>query len=211
MQTNDLIEILAKDARATAPSPVMVLAGAAVVAIMVAAAVFFSVLGPRPDFALAMSTTRFALKFVVTGALVVTALALAARLARPGAGLGAMNWLLLAPLILLVAVLGEFRAIPSADWHTRWIGTNSLVCMMSIPLIGVGPLAVFLVAIRYGAPTRPRLAGAVAGLLAGGLAALFYAAHCPDDSPFFVATWYTIAIAGMAALGALAGQRLLRW
>ena len=40
----------------------------------------------------------------------------------------------------------------------------------------------------YGVPTRPALAGAVAGLLAGGLAASFYAAHCTDDSPLFVTT-----------------------
>jgi hypothetical protein len=211
MQTNDLIETLAKDTQSRGPSPVLVLAGTAAVAIAIAAAVFFAVLGPRPDFALAMATSRFVLKFVVTGALAATAFACAASLARPGAGLRATALLVLAPTILIVAVLVEFWAIPSVDWETRWIGTNSLVCMMSIPLIGIGPLAVFLAALRYGAPTRPRLAGAVAGLLAGGIAATFYAAHCTDDSPFFVATWYTIAIAGLAVLGALAGQRLLRW
>ncbi|TIM59065.1 MAG: DUF1109 family protein, partial [Mesorhizobium sp.] len=69
----------------------------------------------------------------------------------------------------------------------------------------------FLAVLRYGAPTRPVLAGAVAGLLAGGLAATFYAAHCFDDSPLFVATWYTIAIAILAALGAFGGRLLVRW
>ena len=64
---------------------------------------------------------------------------------------------------------------------------------------------------RQGAPTRPALAGALAGLLAGGIAATFYAAHCTDDSPFFVATWYTLAIAVLAGIGALAGGRVLRW
>jgi hypothetical protein len=211
MQTNDLIEALAKDTRSQGPSPMLVLAGAAAVAIVIAAAVFFAVLGPRPDFAHAMGTSRFVLKFVVTGALAATAFACTARLARPGESLRGTALLLLAPAILIVAVAVEFQAVPSVDWEARWIGTNSLVCMMSIPLIGIGPLAVFLAALRYGAPTRPRLAGAVAGLLAGGMGALFYAAHCPDDSPFFVATWYTIAIAGLAVVGALAGQRLLRW
>lgn len=211
MQTNDLIEALAKDTRSQGPSPMLVLAGAAAVAVMIAAAVFFAVLGPRPDFVHAMGTSRFVLKFVVTGALAATAFACTARLARPGESLRGTALLLLAPAILIVAVAVEFQAIPSVDWEARWIGTNSLVCMMSIPLIGIGPLAVFLAALRYGAPTRPRLAGAVAGLLAGGMGALFYAAHCPDDSPFFVATWYTLAIAGLAVIGALAGQRLLRW
>ena len=45
----------------------------------------------------------------------------------------------------------------------------------------------------------PSLAGAVAGLAAGGVAATLYAAHCTDDSPLFVATWYTLAIAALAA------------
>ncbi|TIM18804.1 MAG: DUF1109 family protein, partial [Mesorhizobium sp.] len=37
------------------------------------------------------------------------------------------------------------------------------------------------------------------------------AAHCFDDSPLFVATWYTIAIAILAALGAFGGRLLVRW
>jgi hypothetical protein len=68
-----------------------------------------------------------------------------------------------------------------------------------------------LLALRQGAPTRPGVAGAAAGLLAGGIAATFYAAHCTDDSPLFVATWYTLAIGALALLGAAVGQRFLRW
>jgi hypothetical protein len=55
------------------------------------------------------------------------------------------------------------------------------------------------------------LAGAVAGLLSAGLAATFYASHCTDDSPLFVATWYTIATALVTAIGALAGSKVLRF
>jgi hypothetical protein len=35
--------------------------------------------------------------------------------------------------------------------------------------------------------------------------------HFPDDSPLFVAAWYTLAITFVSALGAVAGARLLRW
>jgi hypothetical protein len=68
-----------------------------------------------------------------------------------------------------------------------------------------------LIALRHGAPTRPALTGAVAGLMAGGLGAAIYAAHCIEDSSFFLATWYTLAIVGVTLVGALVGQRALRW
>ncbi|MEQ1524980.1 MAG: NrsF family protein, partial [Aestuariivirga sp.] len=64
---------------------------------------------------------------------------------------------------------------------------------------------------RHGAPPRPVSAGAVAGLLAGGIAATFYAAQCNDDSPLFVAVWYTLAIASLAAIGAVGARQFARW
>ena len=50
-----------------------------------------------------------------------------------------------------------------------------------------------------------------AGVLSGALAAMAYALTCPVDSAAFVATWYPLAIAACAALGALAGKLALRW
>lgn len=94
---------------------------------------------------------------------------------------------------------------------TRLVGTNSKVCLTAIPVISLPLLAAALVGLRHGAPTRPMLTGAVAGLLSAGFAATLYAAHCTDDSPLFVATWYTLAAGIVAAIGALAGSRLLRF
>jgi hypothetical protein len=76
---------------------------------------------------------------------------------------------------------------------------------MALPL-----LVAALTGLRQGAATRPALSGAVAGLMSGGLAATVYAAHCTDDSPLFVATWYSIGIAGLTVVGAAAGSRVLR-
>ena len=91
------------------------------------------------------------------------------------------------------------------------MGTNSRLCLTFIPLIGIGPLTAFIVAMRHGAPARPGLSGAVAGLLAGAVAATFYAAHCVDDSPLFIAIWYGLAIAGLSAAGAVAAKVWVRW
>lgn len=148
---------------------------------------FFGLIGPRSDIETAAITFRFLLKFLVSGTLAVTAFACVLTLARPRFRVRPTTTLLLAPAIVAAAVLAEFTAVPSVEWWSRWIGTNSIPCMILIPLMGIGPLVVILMALRYGAPTRPRLAGAAAGLLAGGISATFYAAHCPDDSPFFVA------------------------
>jgi hypothetical protein len=72
-------------------------------------------------------------------------------------------------------------------------------------------LAASLIGLRHGAPTRPALEGAMAGMVSAGLAATLYASHCTDDSPLFVATWYTLSTALVTALGALVGSRVLRF
>jgi hypothetical protein len=83
--------------------------------------------------------------------------------------------------------------------------------MTAIPLISLPLLAASILGLRHGAPTRPALAGAVAGAMSAGFAATFYASHCTDDSPLFVMTWYTVATAVVTAIGALAGARFLRF
>jgi hypothetical protein len=212
MRTDDLIKALNADVRRKAmplQSAWWMAAGAGAA---VAAVVFLLTIGPRPDFMAAAHTVRFLSKFLFTIVLAVSAFRLIRALSTPGASTGkAMAWLIAAPVLVLIAVVMELVAVPAADWGTRLIGSNMMLCMAFIPLIGIGPLAIFLWMLRYGAPTRPVLAGAVAGLLAGGLAATFYAAHCFDDSPLFVASWYTIAIAALALLGALGGRLLVRW
>ena len=212
MKTDDLITALAADTRVRAPGLratwMLALAGA----VLVAAAVFFATIGPRPDIAAAAETLRFVFKFVVTGALAAGTLFVLARLARPGAS-SSRQWLalLVAPALLAVAIGLELVAQPAEQWAMLTAGKNSLVCLTYIPLIGAGPLAIMILALRRGAPSRPMLAGIVAGVLAGAIAASFYAAHCTDDSPMFVATWYTLAIGILAVLGGVAGRLFARW
>ncbi len=212
MDTERLIRTLAADGAEPAAPMGRVWFWAIVAAAAVAAIVFYAAIGPRPDIAAAAGTPRFLFKFVVTLALLATAFAALKALARPGAPVGsALGMLLVAPSLLLVAVGVEMMVVPADQMRDRWVGTNSLLCMTFIPLIGIGPLAALLFALKQGAPTQPSLAGAIAGLAAGGLAATFYAAHCTDDSPLFVATWYPLAIALLTIVGALAGRLFVRW
>lgn len=212
MDTQDLIRAMAADT-GRRPLPLRTVWRVALVLAVVAAGVVFALaLGPRPDAVAALETLRFLFKFVVTLALAGSAFLLLRRLVRPGAEAQApLGWLLAGPALLLAGVGLELLAVPAADWWARLVGINARVCLTFIPLIGAAPLVVFLAVLRHGAPARPALAGAVAGLLAGGLAAAFYAAHCPDDSPLFVATWYSLAIAGLAVAGAVLAPRVARW
>ena len=175
-------------------------------------AVFFWQLGWRPDIGQARGTPTFVFKFVVTGALLAPAALLAARLARPDATPGLWGWaLLIAPLLLVAGVSAELVASPINVWATKLIGTNAVACVTLIVLLSIAPFAALLFALSEGAPAKPRLTGAVAGIAAGALAATLYAMHCTDDSPLFVATWYTIAIGILAVAGSILGERLLRW
>jgi hypothetical protein len=212
MDTNELIEALASDARRSAASLASVWWGAVVLAIILAAAAFLATLGPRADIAAAAQTARFLFKLVVTVALAASAFGLARALSRPGeTWRKAMPFLALAPALIIMAVVVELVVLPPETWSARMIGTNNLICLTYVMLIGIGPLGIFLLAFRHGATTRPALSGAVAGLLAGGIAATLYAAHCTDDSPLFVATWYTIAIGLLALVGSAVAHRFARW
>ncbi|WP_018234486.1 NrsF family protein [Ensifer sp. BR816] len=212
METHELIKALAADARRSTMSMPVAWSSAVLAAVLVAATVFFALLGARPDIAEAAQTFRFLFKFAVTIALAASAFALLHMLSRPESeARRSLPRLAVAPALLAAGLVVELAVSSPDTWSARLVGTNGFVCLTFIPLIGIGPLALLLRALRHGAPSHPALAGAVAGLTAGGLAATFYAAHCTDDSPLFVATWYTIAIAMLALLGALGASRIARW
>jgi hypothetical protein len=212
METDQLIRTLAAD-NAHRVRPVGVaLALSLLAAAPVSAAVFFAALGVRPDVMTAMHNPFFDLKFLVTLALAISAIVVSLHLSRPEVSLHGWGWLLLIPFGFLVAgIAGEMMMPQRLPMMTRLIGNNSRACMMAIPVMALPLLAAALIGLRHGAPARPAVAGAVAGLLSAGLAATLYASHCTDDSPLFVVTWYSIATAFVAAVGALAGSRVLRF
>ena len=179
---------------------------------LVSAVLFTIGVGPRADFAAAMHTLRFDLKFVDTLALALPTALLCVRLIRPDARAGTLALFLAAPFLFLgVAVAAELFLVPSAIWGTKLIGINSLHCLTLVPLLSIAPLFALIYAMRSGAPQHPTLSGALAGAAAAGIAATLYATNCPDDSPLFVATWYPLATLIVVGVGAVAGHRLLRW
>jgi hypothetical protein len=212
MDTEQLIRSLAADNSHRARPVGYVLMLALLAAAPVSLLIFFAELGVRPDVMTAMHNPFFDLKFAVTLALAISAIAVALHLSRPEASLRGFGWYLLIPAGLLVAgISGEMMMPQRAPMMTRLIGNNSKFCMTFIPVISLPLLLAALLGLRHGAPSRPALSGAVAGMMSAGLAATLYASHCTDDSPLFVATWYTLATALVAAVGALIGARVLKY
>lgn len=212
MDTEQLLRTLAADNSHRARPVGQVLMLALLAAAPVSLLIFFAEFGVRPDVMTAMKNPFFDLKFAVTLALAISAVAVALHLSRPEASLRGFGWYLLIPAGLLAAGIGGEMMMPQrAPMMTRLIGNNSKYCMTAIPAMSLPLLIAALVGLRHGAPARPALSGAIAGLLSAGLAATLYASHCTDDSPLFVATWYTLAVALVAAVGALVGSRVLKY
>ena len=212
METEQLIRTLAADNPHHARPVGLLLTFGLLAAAPVSVAMFMMALGVRPDVMTAMHNPFFDLKFVITLALAVSAIAVGLHLSRPEASLKGWGWLLLIPLGIIAVGIGSEMMLPQRlPMMTRLIGSNSRVCMTAIPLLSLPLLAGALIGLRHGAPARPALAGAIAGLISAGLAATLYASHCTDDSPLFVATWYPIATAMVTAVGALIGAKVLRF
>ncbi len=178
----------------------------------VAVALMLAWLGPRRDLMPAMATSMFWMKFAYTA---LTGLLLAAaliRLSRPAARVGPITVAIAAPLAVLVAMacMRLAQAPPEAR-RLLLMGDSASVCPWRIVIIGLPVLAGAVWAVRGLAPTRLALAGAVAGGCAGAIGAAIYGFHCNETAAPFVAIWYTLGMAAVAALGGLAGSRVLRW
>jgi hypothetical protein len=212
VKTDDLIAALVKDQAARSPKPRTAIVCAVIAGAVIAAVFFMSFLNHRPDIAEAAQTYRFLFKFVFTLTLAASAIGLVFQIFRPEALPGRWLWLIaLAPGMLLAAALAEFLVMPSPTWMPRMIGISPLFCLFVICLLSIGPLLALLAALRYGAPSNPGLAGALAGLASGGVAAAVFVIHCPNDSPLFVITWYSLAIGLVTLVGYFAGRRWLAW
>ena len=212
MKTDDLIRAIANDAATPRPW----LAGRMALAVLIGGAIaglLFAIgLGFRPDALAAAHTWRFLFKVAVALVLLLLGYWACMRLALPDRGFrDVLVGLAIAPAMLVVGIGCELMSVPSSAWYARAIGTNAAICLVAIPLLSTASLVATLFALRAGAPRSPAASGAAAGLLAGALAATLYAMHCPDDSPLFVAVWYSLAIALVVLVGAGAGNRLLRW
>lgn len=214
MNTDDLIRGLAAELAAPAPRfaarPVWadLLAATGVMALPSLAVVWFA-LARSPHLAHGLGLT-LGVTLAAAGLLAVGGLAAAVAASRPEAGVR-FRWAVVPVALMAGGIVVELLRTGAGDWWQHLMGDRPLACFLCVFLLSLPMLGGMLVALRRGAPARPRAAGAVAGLAAGGFAAAMYMLHCPEGSLLFVAAWHIPAVLLTAALGAWAGGRFLRW
>ena len=213
MNSEDLIATLAQDVRPLRRHALArrllagLLAGGVATALIVGCA-----LGFRPDLWLAMHGSPFWVKWIYTASLALCATRATASLARPDTPRMGWMWIMVVPVLGLVAIsMAELAEAPPAQWLAMWLGVSWKVCSSLVLLLSLPIFGGLLWSFRRLAPTRLRLAGATAGLSAGAWGATLYCLHCPEVSAIFVLTWYSLGIALASLLGAALGPRLLRW
>jgi len=213
VRTDELIDTLAADLKPVRLSAMTtalfigLLCGA-----VAATGLMLGWLGLRPDLSFAVHTPPFWMKLVYTALLGLIGFFLADRAGRPGAKLMPVSLLILLA-VGMIAALGveQMMRAPRMLWRAMFLGSSYQVCPWRIVVISIPVLIAVLLMLRRMAPTRPVIAGAVAGLLAGGAGASVYGLHCAESSAAFTAFWYTLGVAATAGLGALAGRFALRW
>ena len=211
MKTERLIGVLASGAGAAPRAPVArrlapVLAAALAVGILAAIAA----LGLIPSTM--WSGAAPWIKLGYAAGLGVSCAWLVARLARPAAPIGAAPYALAAVVAAMLLVgAADLALVPQAERYSRLLGQSAGRCPWAILALSIPALAGVMWALRGLAPTRLRLAGLSAGLLAGALGAAAYALSCTEESAAFIAVWYSLGIALCGLVGMALGGRLLRW
>ncbi|WP_277182490.1 DUF1109 domain-containing protein [Caballeronia sp. BR00000012568055] len=134
------------------------------------------------------------------------------RLGRPGVRAG-HAWIAIVLPFIIVWLAGAYvlQGAAPADRLSIVLGQSWRTCPFNILLLSVPTFPAVLWAARGLAPTRLRLAGFTAGLLASAIATVAYCLHCPEMSPAFWSVWYAIGMMLPAIIGAWLGPRLLRW
>lgn len=211
MKTEDLINVLASGVEpAERPRWRFNLAITLLVGLVVAVLLVAIGLGVRPDIGTARMPVMMKALFSALCAAVI--LPMAVQLMKPGRPLG---WRLGAVVLFFgVCAIATIVALMGEEPGRRmeaWMGGAVPWCVVLIPVLAAPVAAMLTWFMRSFAPTRITLTGAAIGALSGGVGAMAYAMYCPTDSVAFVTTWYVVAIAVCAALGALIGSKFLRW
>lgn len=215
MNTDRLIEMLSAELEAVNHGR---LGKTLVLAMVTGGAIAFGLMlvtvGPRPDLHSPAHLEWVAVKLLFALSVIGTGALLLNKSMRPGLE-GETNWaLIFFPFLAALAVAFAVLLGQPQAWREMLRGAatvSSLRCLLLIMFFATIPMGIVIYALREGAPTRLKLSGGVAGIVAGGIGAAAYAFNCTSDTIPFIAIWYGAAIVLCAVIGAQLGPRVLRW
>ena len=213
MKTERLIDLLSTNLEPTKSKEIgRMLAWAVAIGAIAAFGMMLATVGLRTKAGGGFQGPFLALKLLFMMSVIGLGVALLARLLRPGQNTRRLFAIVFLPFLALgLACLIALALAQRNAWGPMILRTQWVMCLYCIPLFATVPFALLIWALRKGAPTNLRRTGAIAGLVAGGLGAVAYAFHCPDDSVPFIAIWYGAMVGLCALIGAALGPRLLRW
>ena len=213
MNTDELVSLLAANAAPVDRNAVARRLGLALACGSLGAALLLAAaLGVRADLGEMPLSPMFWLKLAFPACLAVAGVAAAARLSRPGMRFdGVWAGLALPVLLVWLMALEAFVSAAPAQRPALVFGESWASCPFNIAMLSIPAFIAIFWAMKGLAPTRPALAGAGAGLLAGAVGAFVYAFHCTEMTAPFLAIWYLAGMAIPALVGTLLGPRLLRW
>lgn len=206
MKTDELIEALSRDrpgrtqARQGWALPLLASLALSLAAL---ASILGEPLAALPEIGAAPYVMKlaFAASAAIGGALALRAAG------TPGRSLGGRLLVLAVPFAALVVLAGMEIVATEPVWPGRtWARCLAAIALLS-PLGFVACAAI----LRRFAPTRLRLSGALAGIVAAALAGGAYALWCPETTALFLLSWYAGPILLAGAVGAALGPHLLRW
>lgn len=186
--------------------------GAVLAGLIGATLLVIAIMGVRPDLGPAMAEPIFWARIAFPLCLMIGALSMVVRLARPGIASGPGKILIVAAVFSVwFASIYVLLVTPPEDRVAIILGETWKVCVLNISLLSVpGFVAVFW-ALKGLAPTNLTLSGACGGFLAGSMATIAYSFRCPEMQIPFWGVWYLLGMLVPTVLGALLGRRWLRW
>lgn len=213
MKTDDLVALLANGA---GPVPHHAASRRLGLALLAGAPLSLAILlvgyGPRRDLLQALFWPMFWVKLLFPLCIALAAFVMVQRLARPGVAVR-RSWIAAVVPVLVVWAMAAVAwfTLPDPMRMPALMGQSWQICALGIGVMALPVFAAAMLALKGLAPTRPALAGAAAGALAGGVGASVYALHCIELTAPFLAVWYVSGIAVPVLVGAALGPRLLRW
>jgi hypothetical protein len=209
--TNLLIQNLAREAgmkpsRSVVSFDTALLLGA-VLSLAIAMTLLFAASGIPPELATTLSSATFHHKIGSMLTVACGGVFLVRYAGRPGAKALALITVLPGLVLLIAGAISDASAFPLMGRSAISVPS----CVGAIVSLSLLPLAITIGVLKMGVTTRPALAGAAAGVLAGALGAAAYSLVCKNDGGLFVAVWYSTAISIIVGLGAIIGRRALAW